>query len=310
MNSVDSRATEKGSVLVVCLGILVVLSLMATAFISSVSMQKDASVNTRRSVILEMAVLSGKSAVLNGNIGTQDTVSTDKVARELWSFAGVTEADVTGWGFPGGTEKQTWRVISCYDKDLKNMLAAVNLADLSHPVWVRIAYVTIDCEGLWCLNPPAAGGMDIGQYKTDLAALITATGLAGVNAANASTVVDPQVFSWQHAKDVYKNDFSGSGSDAEINKLMFILSPFGTNAGMSGGTDKISIFNVNSPTVVTTAHPDGVTEIANTGNFYRATVRAQIWDNARSNVIGEKQLEFVYVKSTKKILYQRWVANE
>ncbi|MCX7935981.1 MAG: hypothetical protein N3A66_12070, partial [Planctomycetota bacterium] len=92
------RQTERGAVLVVCLGILVVMALMATAFLSSVTLRRDAGQSLMASSQAEMAALAGKAHVLR-TLDDTNKAGTPTSLAQGWYLdftnlgAGVTTSD-------------------------------------------------------------------------------------------------------------------------------------------------------------------------------------------------------------------------
>ncbi|MBN2711425.1 MAG: hypothetical protein JXR97_03190 [Planctomycetes bacterium] len=130
MKNFGRSNSEKGSVLVLCLGFLVILSLMATTFITTITLYRDISSVNQNSNLAELAALSGKA----------------KALKKIREAADAEDATDTGqvWyssisGGTGGTTKKALEAIGLTDTVTWDKIPGENDATIIVPVYYNIA---------------------------------------------------------------------------------------------------------------------------------------------------------------------------
>lgn len=260
--------SERGAVLVVCLGILVIMALMATAFLSSVTLRRDAGLNLMASSQAELAALAGREHVLrvlndNGKAGGLTSLAEGWYHDFILLGAGATTADtldmwapvwpgigsatnVTGAvgatldyievpGVGGVMPKYAaakWFTIGYLDRSRKRF--SLSYHAVNFPIEIRYAVAIRDLGGLWSAN---------GSTGTTISSLLTACGMTantaiavgnvcwnadGLKFANGNQANTN--FSWEQIRGSVGTTTS-PGCKSELNdKYRMLLTPFRRSA--------------------------------------------------------------------------------
>lgn len=220
-----NRTSQTGSVLVICLGVLVVMSLMATAFLSMVTLNRDTGANAKFAGMARLAVSSAQAHTIaelyklsgstTGGSAPFSVFMDDSSVDDLWSHAGVSsiKTSTTDNAALINTNKSKWFEIPAYYArgDLTDRSDTYDVD--SHPLVCRYAVSLVDLEGALFLNDSTAGYVNYAAKPVgDMLDCMKSTAAFPTTTALYTTMVAPTdfdalfsaspkaYFSWNHIK--------------------------------------------------------------------------------------------------------------
>jgi hypothetical protein len=277
------RERERGSVLVMCLGILVVMALMATAFISSVTLQRDSARNYDRNAMAELAALSGKAHAIKKMGSLAAEFQTGGTIVDMWRFYGIADiTDASDKQFINATYqgRSKWFNISWYNKNCTETSTAGGLGT-NYPYELRYAVAAVDLAGCIPLN------------------MMNATDMA-----NTDALFSDVKFSPAHNAAYSFLQIGGKCPTVDMSgvekRYLMVVTPF--------ASDALS-YSLGIPPVNVTL---GIVPVggAPVTRFFRVMVRGQLYDYNKTAVISEANLEFVYNNTGGCTMYQRWILDD
>ncbi len=265
---------EQGSVLIVCLGLLAMLALLATAFISVVDLQHKGSKYYRYNGMAQMAAVSGKAHVIsvlrnkvstevstvlntaNGWFTTFQPVAEPAVepVKDLWQFTGIYDIETTDYVGKHGANKiaSKWfephgcsnpsDYVCAYNRDMTAFSAKED--DSNFPIIQRYAVSIIDLSGTLPVN--SFGGENYSSQVDTIMQKGGATAGKFATIYTSNTLTGTKSFSWLHIRAGYAK--AGGVAVADGEKIFTLLSPFGLDyfsAYALPGTARPS-FNINT----------------------------------------------------------------
>jgi type II secretory pathway pseudopilin PulG len=247
----SSHARERGSVLVVVVGVLAVLAMMATAFISVMQMQKATGVNVRRAMHAEMAAKTGLASALQQIMSTHRDISiTYSSPLQGWSslFRGTTTTYTYSDLAPSPLTADLYPHTSgtAFDADVLS-LGPIETDDIiseasSRSYKLHYSVMTIDLAGRLYANYDGAG---LSDREEQFAALVSnelmETGGPGKDDTAAQNLYAAQVLSHLQSEYVYETDYSGGTPSTYFNTM---TSPWGDTT--LGNDPNVAPLNFNS----------------------------------------------------------------
>lgn len=321
---------ERGSVLVLCLGILVVLALMATAFISSVEMHRSTAKNQHVSGLVRIAALAGRNHAIKcirDNQGNNTSFSDEwytapsggglaETATDIWSHYSIADISPTSTDIQKGAaaSSPSYYELEKYGEDMLKPDATA-----SGTIQVRYVFHIVDLSG--CLNDSTLAGGPFYSWdhiravnSTDGVDLFNMTPFGPQDQVNINTISKKLLLVLIDKADLANatDDMTPAEEEAMADTIIATrATPYtSVDPQMTGqfGTDP----QMTVAQALSTGGAGQPKLVAQPSDFYRIVVRAQVYDTANAKVLGESELETVYHTgatdgNSAYIAYQRWL---